>query len=93
MTERETLILNRVVTCAAVGGFVFMALIAWLLAFDVASLASLTVDTVNRDILTALLIGGSITKGVVVGAAFGLASLSVFPPQPRTAPADRADDR
>ncbi len=83
MTDRETLVLKRVVNCAVFGGFAFMALIGWMLAFDVASLASLTADAVRGDILTSLIIGGSLTKGVVAGGALGLASLGIFPPQVR----------
>ena len=67
-------IVNRVVTCSAFGGLAFMALIGWILAFDVASIATLTADTAKKDILSALIVGGAITKGIVLGAAVGMVS-------------------
>jgi len=85
VTDQEEIIINRVVSCAAIGGFFLMALIGWMLAFDVASIASLIAESVDRDILTGLIIGGSITKGVVAGGAIGLASLSALPPKVRSA--------
>ena len=83
MTDSEIMIANRIVTFGAFGGLVFMALVGWLLAFDVASMSSLIADAVNRDILTALIVGGAITKGVAVGGAIGIGSLTLGASQPR----------
>ena len=76
MTNSERPTLDRIVTCAAFGGFVLMALTSWVLAFDVASIASLTADSAKKDILAALIVGGALTKGAVIGAVIGAASLS-----------------
>ena len=75
MTASERMVVNRIVIFGALGGLVFMALIGWLLAFDVASIATLMADSANKDTLKGLIVGGAITKGIVAGAALGMASL------------------
>ena len=83
MTDSERLVVNRLITFGAFGGFAFMALTSWIVAFDVASIATLIADTARRDIMPALIVGGAITKGVVVGGAIGMASLAWGISRPR----------
>ena len=83
MTNSEKMVVSRVVAFSAFGGFAFLALVGWFLAFDVASMASLIADTVKKDTLSTLIVGGAITKGVVVGGAIGMASLTLGASQPR----------
>ena len=82
MTNSEKMVVSRVVAFSAFGGL-FLALVGWFLAFDVASMASLIADTVKKDTLSTLIVGGAITKGVVVGGAIGVASLTLGASQPR----------
>ena len=83
MTKSERLVISRIITFGAFGGFAFMALTSWMLAFDVASIATLIADTAKKDIIPALIVGGAITKGVVVGGAIGMASLAWGTSRPR----------
>ena len=76
MTESESLVVDRIVKSGAFGGFVFMALTCWMLAFDVASVASMIADSAKKGILAPLIVGGALTKGTVVGAAIGMAGLT-----------------
>ena len=83
MSESERLVMHRIVTFGALGGFAFMALTSWMLAFDVASIATLIADNAKNDILAALIIGGAITKGTVVGGTVAMASLPPETSKPR----------
>lgn len=74
MTDHDQSLVQSVVTTAAVGGFVFIALAGWVLAFDVSAIATLIASAADRELLSALFIGGALTKGVVIGIAFGLTS-------------------
>ena len=73
MSDHDQRIVQTVVTSAAIGGFVFLAIVGWVLAFDISSIATLMAGATERDILSALFIGGSLTKGATVGAVLGLA--------------------
>jgi hypothetical protein len=63
---------QTVVTCATIGGFAFMALVGWVLAFNVSSIATMIAGAAEQDLLSALMLGGSLTKGVTFGIALGL---------------------
>lgn len=73
MSDQAQGIAQTVVTSAAVGGFAFLALAGWVLAFDVSSIATMIAGAADNDLLSALFIGGSLTKGAAVGTAIGLA--------------------
>jgi hypothetical protein len=73
MSDHDQRTVQSVVTSAAIGGFVFLALVGWVLALDVSSIATMIAGSAEKDLLSALFIGGSLTKGVIVGTAFGLA--------------------
>jgi len=77
MHERDRETIQFFVHCAAVGGFFFMALAAWGLLFDVSALASMIAGVADANGLSAMLIGGMVGKGAVVGAVLGLACLTV----------------
>jgi len=65
--------LQPVVTSAAIGGFVGIALIGWILALDVASIKTMIAGAAEKNLIMALFLGGALIKGVAVGAAFGIA--------------------
>lgn len=77
MSDHDQRILQTAITSAAVGGFVFLALAGWVLAFDVSSIATMTAGATEKDLISALFIGGLLTKGATVAAAFGLALAAV----------------
>ena len=72
MSDHDRRIVQTVVTSAAVGGFAFLALVGWVLAFDVSSIATMIDGAADNGLLSALFIGGSLTKGAAVGTAVGL---------------------
>ena len=72
----DMFVVDRIVKFGAFGGFVFMALTCWLLAFDVAFVASMVANSAAKDILAPLIVGGALTKGIVIGAAIGIAGLA-----------------
>lgn len=72
MVDRNAQVVQTVIISAAIGGFVFMAIAGWFLAFDLSSIATLISGSAANSLMPGLLIGGSLTKGVTVGAAFGL---------------------
>ena len=76
MTKSERLVLDRLVKSGAAGGFTFMAVTCWLLAFDAGLVASMIADSASMDILRPLIIGGALTKGTVIGATIGIAGLT-----------------
>jgi len=73
MPDHDQRTVQTVVTSAAVGGLAFLALAGWGLAFDVSSVATMIAGAGETDLLSALLIGGSLTTGAAVGTAVGLA--------------------
>ena len=87
MSDHDQRVVQTVVTFAAVGGFVFLALVGWVLAFDISSIATMIAGAPEEDLLSALLIGGSLTKGATVGTAIGLASADRNRRAPRAQPA------
>lgn len=72
MPDRDQNTVQTVATSAAVGGFAFLALAGWILAFDISSIATMIAGATDNDLLSALFIGGSLTKGATAGTAFGL---------------------
>ncbi|TVR99704.1 MAG: hypothetical protein EA406_02840 [Rhodospirillales bacterium] len=73
MSDHDQVIVQTVVTAGVVGAFVFLALAGWILAFDVSSIATMIAGATEQNLLSALFIGGSLTKGAIAGTAFGLA--------------------
>jgi hypothetical protein len=73
MSDHDQSVVQTVVTSSALGGFVFLALVSWVLAFDISSIATMIAGATENDLLSAVFIGGSLTKGATAGAAFGLA--------------------
>ena len=74
MSDHDQRIVQTVVTSAAIGGFVFLAIAGWVLAFDVSSIATMMAGATEQDTLSALFIGGALAKGATVGTVVGLAS-------------------
>lgn len=68
--------IQTVVTSAAIGGFALTALVGWVLAFDVSSIATMLAGAIDQDLLSALMFGGALTKGVTLGTAVGLGLIS-----------------
>jgi|GEM_PF-1927860 len=87
MSDHDQRFVQTVVTSAAVGGFAVLALLGWGLAFDVASIATRIAGAAETDLLSALVIGGALTKGAAVGTAVGLALADRKRHAPREQPA------
>lgn len=87
MADDDQRMLDLVVKSAAVGGFAFMALAGWVIASDLPSIAPMIAGAPERDLLSALFVGGSLTKGLTVGTAFGFALAAHARRAPRQLPA------
>jgi len=73
MQHSEHSLVYTVLTSGAIGGLTLLSAVAVILAFDVFSIATLLGDSANRGIVSAVLLGGALTKGVAFGAVAGIA--------------------
>jgi len=73
MHNTENGLVYTVLTSGAIGGLTLLSTVAVMLAFDVFSIATLLGDSANRGIVSAVLLGGALTKGVAFGAVAGIA--------------------
>jgi hypothetical protein len=74
MLDQDRNPVQRLVTCTAIGAFAGMALVAWLMFFDVSSIGTLAASASDNSVFSKLVVGGSLLKGGLVGFAVGLAS-------------------
>lgn len=65
------------ITATSVGAFAGMALVGWLLFFDISSIGTMVQSGTTSPLFSTLVIGGSLLKGSLLGFAFGLASSSI----------------
>jgi hypothetical protein len=87
MVDDHQRIVQLVVNSAAIGGFMFVAMAGWVLAFDASSIATLIAGATEKELLSALFIGGSLTKGITIGTAFGITLAVYIRKSPRRLPA------
>jgi len=73
MNTFDNRLIQTILTSGAIGGLVMFSVVAILLAFDILSIATLVGDSANREIVSAVLLGGALTKGVAFGAVAGVA--------------------
>jgi len=65
---------QRLFTATSVGAFAGMAVVGWLMFFDVSSIGTMVQSGTTSPIFSTLVIGGSLLKGGLLGFAFGLAT-------------------
>lgn len=87
MLDQDKSLVERLVTYTAVGAFLGMAFVAWLMYFDASSIGTLAQAAPDSSVFPTLVIGGSLMKGGLVGFAVGLASCAGGQRRTRPAPA------
>jgi len=93
MNTSDNRLIQTILTSGAIGGLVLLSVVAILLAFDIFSIATLVGDSANREIVSAVLLGGALTKGVAFGAAAGVAIYTSNLGAARAVPVRVAGDR
>jgi len=93
MNTHDNRMIPTILTSGAIGGLLLLSVVAVLLAFDILSIATLVGDSANREIVSAVLLGGALTKGVAFGAAAGVAFHASSRGASRAVPVPVAGDR
>jgi hypothetical protein len=93
MQTFDNRLIQTILTSGAIGGLVMLSVVAILLAFDILSIATLVGDSANREIVSAVLLVGALTKGVAFGSAAGVAFYASNLGATRAVPVRIARDR
>lgn len=79
MAQRDRQMVQSFITAIGTGAFAGMAVLGWLMFFDVSSIGTMVQSDSTSPIFSTLIISGSLLKGGLVGFAFGLTALSIQP--------------
>ena len=93
MNTFDSRLVQAILIPGVIGGLLMLSVVAILLAFDILSIATLVGDSANREIVSAVLLGGALTKGVAFGAAAGVAFHASNRGASRAVPVRVAGDR
>lgn len=69
-----------------IGAFAGMVCLAWLMFFDVSSIATLSTNAAGLSVFSTFVLGGSMAKGGLVGFMAGLAWIGMRRPAPSRRP-------
>ncbi|MGF1640593.1 MAG: hypothetical protein ACFCUO_06565 [Rhodospirillales bacterium] len=85
MSERDTAVIQTLLTATALGAAAGLTAAALVVGSDTSAIGSLLAASADNPLLTGLLIGGSMTKGATLGFAAGIATLVRRPRAARAA--------
>ncbi len=74
MLEQDRKIVQGLVISTTVGAFLGMALVGWLMFFDVSSIGTMVQSATSNSVFSTFVIGGSLLKGGLFCFAVGLAT-------------------
>ncbi len=77
MLEQDRKMVRGLVTATTIGAFAGMALVGWLMFFDVSSIGTMVRSGTPSPIFGMLVIGGWLLKGGLLGFILGLAGSNI----------------
>jgi hypothetical protein len=86
MPDQDHELVRTLMTSTLLGAFAGMACLAWLMFFDVSSIATLSTNAAGPSVFSAFVLGGSMAKGGLVGFVAGLAWAGMRRPAPARRP-------